>query len=77
MSESALPSGPQLIASGRESADPSCSLCYCFRLLGQSILPQTYCFIDSPFAIQSILLHRVCLIQTSTLQAGNRSPPQA
>jgi len=75
--EFGIPSGPRLIAVGRDSADPSCSLCYCFRLLGHSIVPQTHCFIDFPFAIKAVLLHRLCLIQTSPLHPGNRSPPHA
>jgi hypothetical protein len=75
--EFSIPSGPHLIASGRDSDDPSCSLCYCFKLLGQSVVPQAYCIIDSPFAIKAVLIHRLCQTQTGTLRAGNRSPPQA
>ena len=75
--EFGIPSGPRLIAVGRDSEDPSCSLCYCFRLLGHSIVPQAHCIIDFPFAIKAVVLHRLCLIQTSPLHAGNRSPPHA
>ena len=75
--EFGIPSGPRLIAVVRDSEDPSCSLCYSFRLLGHSIVPQAHCFIDFPFAIKAVLLHRLCLIQTSPLHAGNRSPPHA
>ena len=72
-----IPSGPRIIAVGQDSDDPSCSLCYCFRLLGHSIVPQAYCILDSPFAIQAVLIHHLSLTQTSTLRAGSRSPPQA
>jgi hypothetical protein len=75
--EFSIPSGPRLIATGQDNDDPSCSLCYCFRLLGHSIVPQAHCFIDFPFSIKAALIHRLCLIQTSPLHAGNRSPPQA
>ena len=72
-----IPSGDYLIASNQDNDDPSCSLCYCFRLLGHSIVAQTYCFLDSSFAIQPVLIHGLSLPQTSILHAGNRSPPQA
>jgi len=75
--EFSIPSGSRLIAVGRDSDDPSCSLCYCFRLLGQSVVAQKCCILDPPFAINAVLIHRFCLIQTSPLHAGNRSPPQA
>jgi hypothetical protein len=70
-------SGPRLLAPERESDDPSCSLCYFYRLLGHGIVSQTHCMIDSPFAIRAILIHRLRLIEAGTPQAGNRSPPQA
>ena len=75
--EFSIPSGPRLIATWQDSDDPSCSLCYCFKLLGQSVVPQAYFIIDSPSAIKAVLIHGLRLTQTSTPHAGNRSPPQA
>jgi hypothetical protein len=72
-----IPSGPRIIAVGRDSDDTSCSLCYCFRLLGQSVVPQAYFILDSPFVISAVLIYRLRQTKTSTLHAGNRSPPQA
>ena len=67
----------ELLASGRDSGDHSCGLCYCYRLLGQSLVPQACPIIDSSFDIQPILLRRICLVHTSDLKTESRSPPQA
>ena len=75
--EYSAPSRSGLTASARESDDPSCNLCFCYRLLSQSIIPQACCIVDSPFIIRTTLIHRFDQTQTSPLQAGNRSPPQA
>jgi hypothetical protein len=72
------PSGPQLISSENgQDNDPSCSLCYLYRLLGQTLLPQTDCLFDSPFAVQAVVIRHLSLVRTSTFTEGNRSPPQA
>jgi hypothetical protein len=65
------------IASGQGSNDPSCNLCYCYRLFSQSLVSQIFCIIDSPSVAQATLFHRIFLIQAHTLAIGNRGPPQA
>jgi hypothetical protein len=66
-----------LLASGQDSGDHSCGLCYCYRLLGQSLVPQACPIIDSSYDIQPILVHRLCLIHTSSFKTETRGPPQA
>ena len=67
----------EFTASGRDSDDDPCGLCYCYRLLGQSLVPHTCHSIDSSFDIQPILAHRICLVHTSALKTEIRSPPPA
>jgi hypothetical protein len=67
----------EFLASGRNSDDHPCGICYCYRLLGQSLVPHAYNIFDSSFDIQPILVHCIRLIHTSAIKTGNRSPPQA
>jgi len=59
------------------SNDHFCNLCYCCRLLGQSLVSPTCCSADVPSALQPIPVRHVCLIQFSALKTGNRSPPRS
>ena len=65
------------MTSGGDSDDHPCGLCYCYRLLGQSLVPHTCHGIDSSFDVRPILAHRICLIHTCALKTENRSPPRA
>jgi hypothetical protein len=65
------------IASGQGSNNPSCNLCYCYRLLSQGLVSQVFRIIDSPSIAQAILFHRICPIQAHIPAIGNRGPPQA
>jgi hypothetical protein len=79
-SESSTPFNPffkELNASGQDGSGSSCSLCFCYRLLSQSIVQQISCIIHSPFIVRSVPVRRVRLTQVYTLAIGNRSPPQA
>jgi hypothetical protein len=67
----------KLSASGQDSSNSSCNLCFCYRLLGQSLIPQVSCIVDSPPIVRTILIHRIRLIHINTLVIGNRGPPQA
>jgi hypothetical protein len=65
----------KLSASGQDGSGSSCNLCFCYQLIGQSLVPQTSCIIDSPSVVRSVLIRRICLIQINTLAIGNRGPP--
>jgi hypothetical protein len=67
----------EFMASEQDSDDHPCGLCYCYRLLGQSLVPHTLHVIASSFDIQPILAPRICCIHTGALKTENRSPPQA
>jgi hypothetical protein len=67
----------EILASGQDSGNHTCGLCYCFRLLGQSLVPHAGTIIDFSYDIQPIMLRRICLIHTSALKTENRSPPQS
>jgi hypothetical protein len=73
-------SNPQrmgFFASDQGSNKLSCSLCYCYKLLGQSLVPQLCRSIDLSFAVQPILVHRIRLMQCSAIKTESRSPPQS
>jgi hypothetical protein len=67
----------ELLASGQDSGDHSCGLCYCYQLLGQSLVPQASPIIDSAYDIQPILVHHICIIHTNSFKTETRGPPQA
>jgi hypothetical protein len=67
----------EFLALGLEKDAHSCSVCYCYTLLGQSLVPPIHRILDSSFSIQPILVCRICLIQTRALKTENRGPPQA
>jgi hypothetical protein len=67
----------KLSASAQDSSGALCNLCFCYRLLDQSLVPQTARIIDSPSIVQTIHIRRICPIRIPTLAIGNRGPPQA
>jgi hypothetical protein len=67
----------KLNASGKNSSNSSCILCFCYRLLGQSLIPQTSCIVNFPSIVRIIPIRHICLIQINALAIGNRGPPQA
>jgi len=71
------PADFQLASFNGDVEDPPCSLCYCFRLLHQTLIPEPACLVDSFFVAQAITVQRTCLVQSDTPQEGNRGPPVA
>jgi hypothetical protein len=63
--------------SGQNSGGSSCSLCYCYRLLDQSIVPQPCCVFDSACVLRIIHVSQICQSRTTSLNKANRSPPFA
>jgi hypothetical protein len=85
LSETARPQGSaafdlrlsKLIASKQDNDEPSCSICYCYKLIDQIIVPQTYCLIHSTIAVQTHNIRPIFTIHINANIIGNRSPPQA
>jgi hypothetical protein len=66
----------ELTASAHDEDGHSCGLCYCFRLLGQSLVSQVSPVIDTSFDIRPIIVHRFCFVNPQTLKTESRSPPR-
>lgn len=71
------PSGSRLVSLKGDVEDPLCSLCFCYRLLHHTLIPETAHPINSFFVVQAIIIQRICLVQTDTPQEENRGPPIA
>ena len=63
--------------SGPDCDNHYCGLCYCYRLIIHSLVPQTVFIIDASFNIQQILLDRIGSLYSQFHRLENRGPPRA
>jgi hypothetical protein len=70
------PSNAQINIFECDSSDPFCSLCYFYRLLGDSIISQADWFIDFRYVDQAVFVYYFSAGRTGRLQQESRSPPQ-
>jgi hypothetical protein len=61
----------------KDHEDTPCSLCFCYRLLAQSLIPKRTALVDALFVVRAISIRHFCLVQTSVPQEENRGPPLA
>jgi hypothetical protein len=67
----------EFVAPGQDGDNSSCGICYCYRLLSQSFVPQPYGIIYFPFYVQPVLVHCISPAQSGGIKSGNRGPPQS
>ena len=68
-------SARQVNSADIDSNDASCSLCYFYRLLGQSLIPHPDCLIDLTFSIDLPEVKNLPSVHAVAFTKVSRSPP--